>query len=101
MLVLTRRIHESVMVGEVRDSPMLKMTVLAIFGDRVKLGFEMDDDVEVRRLEVRNRLPIAEPVEFSARASDTNVVVGPVLDEIIVPIGGVVRLRIADAGDES
>ena len=101
MLVLTRRIHESVMVGEVRDSPMLKMTVLAIFGDRVKLGFEMDDDVEVRRLEVRNRLPIAEPVEFSARAYDTNVVVGPVLDEIIVPIGGVVRLRIADAGDES
>lgn len=102
MLVLTRNIHESVVVGEVRDSqPMLKLTVLSITGDRVKLGFEMDDNVDVRRLEVRNRLPTAETVEFSARALDHNGVAGPVLQETIVPTGGFAGLRIADVGAES
>lgn len=57
MLVLTRKIQESVIVGE-DDSPhrVLKVTVLAIRGDRVKLGFEVDSNVPIRRWEVWQRI---------------------------------------------
>jgi carbon storage regulator CsrA len=61
MLVLSRKRQESVVVGG--DHPlerMLKVTVLQITGDRVKLGFEVDDDVPVHRLEVWQQMHGAE-----------------------------------------
>jgi len=65
MLVLTRKVQESVTVGEDHGSHrVLKVTVLAIHGQRVKLGFEVDGDVEVRRWEVWQR--IRDGVDFSA-----------------------------------
>lgn len=56
MLVLTRKVEESVMVGE-EHSPqrLLKVTVLAIQSQRVKLGFEVDTDVPIQRWEVWQR----------------------------------------------
>jgi carbon storage regulator CsrA len=73
MLVLTRRIEESVVVGGAdRFQHILKVKVLEIRGEKVKLGFEVDPDVPVHRLEVWERIsgrgnltgptPIAAPV---------------------------------------
>jgi carbon storage regulator CsrA len=57
MLVLTRKIQEAVVVGE-DNGPhrVLKVTVLAIRGGRVKLGFEVDTDVPIQRWEVWQRV---------------------------------------------
>ena len=53
MLVLSRKSQESVVVGgSDRFERMLKVTVLAIRGGKVKLGFEVDADVPVHRLEL-------------------------------------------------
>jgi carbon storage regulator len=57
MLVLSRKTRESVVVGaEDGVHPLLKVTVLAIAGGKVKLGFEVDAHVPVHRLEVWERL---------------------------------------------
>lgn len=57
MLVLTRKQQESVIVGgEDGIHRLLKVTVLQIAGGRVKLGFEVDGEVPVHRLEVWERL---------------------------------------------
>jgi carbon storage regulator len=57
MLILTRKHQESVMVG---GSPgferLLKVTVLAINGAKVKLGFEVDAAVPVHRAEIWERI---------------------------------------------
>ena len=57
MLVLSRKIQESVVVG-VSDGfqRILKVKVLEIRGEKVKLGFDVDPDVPVHRLEVWERI---------------------------------------------
>ena len=57
MLVLSRKRRESVVVGG-SDAfhRLLKVTVLEINGSNVKLGFEVDADVPVHRLEVWERI---------------------------------------------
>ena len=57
MLVLSRKSNESVVIGG--HNPMerlLKVTVLQISSGRVKLGFEVNDDVPVHRLEVWDKI---------------------------------------------
>ena len=58
MLVLTRRSRESVVVGDPagRSYQRLKIIVLEISGDRVRLGFEGADDVPIHRSEVWQRI---------------------------------------------
>ena len=57
MLVLSRKHRESVVVGGVDGfQRLLKVTVLGIRGTIVKLGFEVDADVPVHRLEVWERI---------------------------------------------
>jgi carbon storage regulator len=57
MLVLTRKSRESVVVGGADGfHRLLKVTVLDIRGRNVKLGFEVDPDVPVRRSEVWERI---------------------------------------------
>jgi len=58
MLVLARRSCESVVVGDPggRIEQMLKITVLEIGKGRVRLGFEVADDVPVNRWEVWQRM---------------------------------------------
>jgi carbon storage regulator CsrA len=57
MLVLTRKSQESVVVGGSNDfQRILKVKVLEIRGERVKLGFDVDPDVPVHRLEVWERV---------------------------------------------
>jgi carbon storage regulator CsrA len=56
MLVLTRKNHESVIVGgSAGFESVLKVTVLAISNGKVRLGFE-GDTVPVHRLEVWERI---------------------------------------------
>ena len=57
MLVLTRKSQETVVVGgaEAFES-ILRVTVLRIKGGSVVLGFEVNDDVPVHRLEVWERI---------------------------------------------
>jgi carbon storage regulator CsrA len=57
MLVLSRKNQESVVVGGGGGfQGLLKVTVLAVIGGKVKLGFEVAPDVPVHRLEVWERI---------------------------------------------
>jgi carbon storage regulator len=57
MLVLSRKSLEAVVVGGSGGfERLLKVTVLAIKGGSVRLGFEVDADVPVHRLEVWQRI---------------------------------------------
>jgi carbon storage regulator len=62
MLVLSRKSQESVMVGKSGASePLLKVTVLEIKSDRVRLGFEADSTIPVHRWEVWERIRAGGP----------------------------------------
>jgi carbon storage regulator CsrA len=57
MLILSRKSQESVVVGgPARLEQMLKVTALEIVGSRVRLGFEVADDVPLHRWEVWERI---------------------------------------------
>ena len=51
MLILTRRISESVIIGD-----NVKITVLGIKGNQVRLGIDAPRDVSVHREEIYNRI---------------------------------------------
>ena len=53
MLVLSRKSQQSVVIGGADGfHRLLKVTVLGVHGTNVKLGFEVDSDIPVHRLEV-------------------------------------------------
>jgi len=57
MLVLSRKSLEAVVVGGTAGfERLLKVTVLEISHGKVRLGFEVDADVPVHRLEVWERM---------------------------------------------
>ena len=57
MLILSRKIQESVMVGGGGGlDRVLKVTVLEVCGGKVKLGFEVDADIPVHRMEIWERM---------------------------------------------
>ncbi len=57
MLVLSRKCQESVVVGgSGAFSKVLKVKVLEINSGSVRLGFEVDSDIPVHRLEVWERI---------------------------------------------
>jgi carbon storage regulator CsrA len=57
VLVLTRKSQESVVVGgSAGVDPFLKVTVLTIRGGRVRLGFEVENNLTVHRWEVWEKL---------------------------------------------
>ena len=57
MLVLTRKSQETVVVGGGGGFPgLMKITVLKVTSGKVTLGFEVDADVPVHRLEVWERM---------------------------------------------
>ena len=59
MLVLSRKIEESIMVGgSAGFESMLKVTVLEISSGNVRLGFEVDKTVPVHRAEVWERIKL-------------------------------------------
>lgn len=50
MLVLTRRVDEVIEIG-----PDIRVMVVRIRGDEVRLGIEAPKDVEIVRAEIRDR----------------------------------------------
>jgi carbon storage regulator len=58
MLVLTRRIGEEIVIGG-----DIRVTVVAIKGDRVRLGISAPDFVRVDRQEVHERRLVQEETE--------------------------------------
>jgi carbon storage regulator CsrA len=57
MLVLSRKTQESVVVGGAGGfERLLKVKVLEIRGEKVRLGFEVHADIPVHRLEVWERI---------------------------------------------
>lgn len=61
MLVLSRKIQESVVVGGAEGfERLLKVKVLEIDGAKVRLGFEIDSAVPVHRWEVWERIHAGE-----------------------------------------
>jgi carbon storage regulator CsrA len=71
MLVLSRKSQESVVVGGHNPREcMLKVTVLEIGRGKVRLGFEVKDDVPVHRWEVWQRICAgAQPSPLSGEAA--------------------------------
>ncbi|WP_226529285.1 carbon storage regulator CsrA [Metabacillus niabensis] len=47
MLVLTRKLNESIQIGD-----NIEITVLSVQGDQIKLGIKAPKDIEVHRKEV-------------------------------------------------
>ena len=69
MLIRSRKSQESVVVGGSVGFPsLLKVKVLGIQGTNVRLGFEVDADVPVHRLEVWERINGNGQAESLARA---------------------------------
>lgn len=51
MLILTRRISETVMIGD-----DVTITILGVNGNQVRVGIDAPRDVEVHREEIYNRI---------------------------------------------
>jgi carbon storage regulator len=57
MLVLTRKNRESVVIGRPDDQEVVTViTILAVEGGRVRLGFEADSAMPIHRREVWDRI---------------------------------------------
>lgn len=71
MLVLSRRVGEEIIIND-----NIRVTVVAVKGDRVRLGIVAPRNVTVDRSEVHaRRAQFAEPVPIGA-ASDAEVPIG-------------------------
>lgn len=74
MLVLTRKTNESICIG-----PGIEVMVVAVRGNRVRLGFRAPSDVSIQRKERLNRgepepEPAASPQRETAAAGPARVV---------------------------
>jgi carbon storage regulator len=58
MLVLSRKTNESIQIG-----PDVKITVVRVSGDKVRIGIEAPRDVRVTRTEL---LPVTTEIEVTA-----------------------------------
>lgn len=64
MLILTRRISESLMIGD-----EVKITVLGVKGNQVRIGIEAPKDVAVHREEIYRRIQIEQEMSGAEGAS--------------------------------
>ncbi len=65
MLILTRRLGESLYIGE-----NMRITVLGLQGKQIKLGIDVPDDVTVYREEVYNRVTEENRLAVETRTED-------------------------------
>lgn len=52
MLVLSRQRDESVYIGGANGIPLMKITIVDIRGDKVRMGFDVPKEVPIHREEV-------------------------------------------------
>ncbi|QIB66968.1 carbon storage regulator CsrA [Kineobactrum salinum] len=65
MLILTRRVGETLMVGD-----EITITVLGVKGNQVRIGVNAPRDVAVHREEIYNRIQDGEDVPADDKADD-------------------------------
>ena len=61
VLILTRKVGESVLIGD-----GIKVSVLAVKGNQVRVGIDAPKDVSVHREEVRERLEEGKPASMES-----------------------------------
>ncbi len=64
MLILTRRVGETLMIGD-----SVTVTVLGVKGNQVRIGITAPKDVAVHREEIYERIQRGEDAETSAKAA--------------------------------
>lgn len=64
MLILTRKMGESLLVGD-----DVEITVLSIRGNQVKLGVKAPQDISVHRQEIYQRIKSSKPQDDSSKES--------------------------------
>jgi len=53
MLVLSRKVNESICIGEIGNArQMVKVTIVEILGDKVRLGFAAPQSIPIHRREI-------------------------------------------------
>jgi len=72
MLVLTRKVGEEIVIGG-----NIRVKIVSIKGDRIRVGIEAPDSVEVNRAEVHARKPVyagvcEESVDLGAGRADAD-----------------------------
>ena len=68
MLVLTRKINQSIMIGD-----EIEITVLAVSGEKVRIGIEAPRDISVFRQEVLDSMDEVRPAEVPTGAARLRV----------------------------
>ena len=71
MLILTRRVNESLMIGD-----NVAVTVLGVKGNQVRIGIDAPKDVTVHRQEIYDRIREGNLDLSIARAENESVVLG-------------------------
>lgn len=66
MLILTRRLSESIIIGGEGKSGKVTVTVLGVKGNQVRLGIDAPRDISVHREEIYQR------IEQENKASNKN-----------------------------
>lgn len=66
MLILTRRVGETIKIGET-----IEVTVLGVKGNQIRLGVEAPAEVAVHRQEVYDRIQAGEPPRVHAAKEPT------------------------------
>lgn len=68
MLVLSRRLNEELIIDG-----CIRVVVLSVQGQRVRLGISAPEDMPIRRGEIEVSLATEAPVEFECAASSSNL----------------------------
>lgn len=73
MLVLSRKSQEAVVVESLKNNgSVLRITVIDILGQRVRLGFEATDDVTIQRSELWDQMHLGRSPQNNSDVDDIN-----------------------------
>ncbi len=70
MLILTRRLSESIIIGGEGKSGKVTVTVLGVKGNQVRLGIDAPRDISVHREEIYQRIQKEKGGELPSNQED-------------------------------